>query len=435
VTLVGERRRVDAVLPADEPVGALLPDVLVLLGDPVRRPAQLRHLVTASGEVLAGNSTLAEGGVLDGSVLRLVRADEPLPAPVVHEVPEAVDGVVADHLWRWTPRAAEWTATVAVMAVALAVGLVVTNAFNGAGGLAVVAMSALAMAVTGLGVGAVGVRSLGTALLLGGGALAAVSVWFAGDLYDWPGWGLWGGLALLAGVLFAALGTGSSLGRGGLIGGGLTIVFTAVWGVCAALGLTGARAGAIIAMLCVIALSTMLRIALILSGLTSLDDRRTEGSLVSRADVHTALVGAHRSMVIGTGAVAVAAGGAGWALADEFDRWTAALAALLAIVVASRARLFPLVPQKAFLFAAALVSWAYLAYRWAERDAWALAPALGMLVIPLVVSLVVLTTPLPEHVRARLRGMANKFEAVAVVAMIPVAIGTFGVFERLLHTF
>lgn len=33
VTLVGERRRVDLVLPAQEPLGALLPDVLRLLGD------------------------------------------------------------------------------------------------------------------------------------------------------------------------------------------------------------------------------------------------------------------------------------------------------------------------------------------------------------------------------------------------------------------
>lgn len=32
VTLVGRRRRVDLVLPSDEPVGRFLPDVLELLG-------------------------------------------------------------------------------------------------------------------------------------------------------------------------------------------------------------------------------------------------------------------------------------------------------------------------------------------------------------------------------------------------------------------
>lgn len=33
VTLVGERRRADIVLPSDTPVGQLLPDILQLLDD------------------------------------------------------------------------------------------------------------------------------------------------------------------------------------------------------------------------------------------------------------------------------------------------------------------------------------------------------------------------------------------------------------------
>jgi hypothetical protein len=47
----------------------------------------------------------------------------------------------------------------------------------------------------------------------------------------------------------------------------------------------------------------------------------------------------------------------------------------------------------------------------------------------------VLSTEPPEHVRARLRRIANRVEAIAVVALLPVALGAFGTFERLLDTF
>ncbi|MFC7731270.1 hypothetical protein [Actinomadura keratinilytica] len=63
------------------------------------------------------------------------------------------------------------------------------------------------------------------------------------------------------------------------------------------------------------------------------------------------------------------------------------------------------------------------------------APALGMLAAVLAVPLVVLTVEQPEHVRARLRRITGRAEAVAAVAIIPVAIGTFGVYQRLLDTF
>ncbi|WP_207400139.1 EsaB/YukD family protein, partial [Actinomadura fibrosa] len=125
VTLVGEYRRVDMVLPAQEPIGALMPEVLELLGDPVQNPPRLRHLATSSGEVLDPGSSLADRQVPDGAVLRLVRSDEPLPAPVVHEVPEVVGDALDGRLWRWGPAAVRWTATATLVALAVAMGLVI----------------------------------------------------------------------------------------------------------------------------------------------------------------------------------------------------------------------------------------------------------------------------------------------------------------------
>ncbi len=73
VTLVGERRRVDPVLPSREPVGLLLPEVLRLLDDRVGERPQARHLVAADGSALEPDDTLESAGVPDGAVLRLVR--------------------------------------------------------------------------------------------------------------------------------------------------------------------------------------------------------------------------------------------------------------------------------------------------------------------------------------------------------------------------
>ncbi|QBI52213.1 type VII secretion integral membrane protein EccD [Streptomonospora litoralis] len=435
VTLVGENRRVDAVLPAQEPVGALMPEVLRLLGDRVRNPALPMHLATAAGVHLDGDATLADRSVADGDVLRLVRVDEPVPAPVVHEVPDAVGDVLDSGLGSWTPAAARWSATGAAAVLALAVGSLV---WTGSGDTAAVfALGAAALVLLALGctLAATWREPAGSALAIAGGALAGEALWWAAGLYGWPGWVLWCGTAAVAGCVVTGLGLTTPLGRGGTIGGSVTLALTAVWAAGSALGAGIAQVSAVAAVVCVIVLSLILRFAMSMSGLTALDDRRGSGSAVARTDVMTALVGAHRTMTIATVAAAVSAGVAGVGLAADLNGWTAALAGLLATVVGSRSRLFPLILQKAPLMAASLVTVIALAHAWVEMSAWALWPATGALLALLLIPAVVLAFDPPEHSRARLRRIANRFEAVAVVALIPVAIGSFGTFERLVNTF
>ncbi|WP_026405672.1 EsaB/YukD family protein [Actinomadura rifamycini] len=403
VTLVGEHRRVDMVLPAREPIGALLPDVLEVLDDPVQSPPRLRHLATSTGEVLDPGTTLAERRIPDGAVLRLVRGDEPLPAPVVHEVPEVVGDALDGRLWRWGPAAMRWTATAAVAALAAAIVLVLRAGVAGPAA--------------------------------AGGAAGAVALWTAAERLDRPDWLAWTGAGLLAAALTVLLGAVSPLGRGGVVGGAVIALLAGAGGLCAAFGLDAPRIGAVLAGGCVVLLGVVLRLALALSGLTSLDDRRGEGGAVRRGDVLEAFDGAHRTMTIATAAVAVAAAVAGFGALSRFDGWTAALAALLAVVLGGRARVFPLVVQKTALLGAAVAITVGLAVRLAGHASWGPPAALVLLAGVLAVPVAVLAAGQPEHVRARLRRAANVVEGLAVVAIVPVAIGVFGTFERLLGTF
>ncbi|RKS74719.1 type VII secretion integral membrane protein EccD [Actinomadura pelletieri DSM 43383] len=439
VTLVGEARTVDMVLPAQEPLGALMPDVLQLLGDPVRNPPQLRHLVTSTGEVLDPGASLADRQVPDGAVLRLVRSDEPVPAPVVHEVPEVVGDSLDLRLLSWSPAAARWTATFTLVALSVGVGLVIRAGSSAATAAVATAGLAALLLLCGVVIGMAGREPAGLAMILGGGAAGLPALWWAAAADDWPTWGRWGGAALLLAVLVMLLGLSSPLGRGALVGGAAAVLLAGIGTACAASGLEPDRTGAVLALSCVVLLSVLLRTALSLSGLTSLDDRRSAGGAVPRVDLMAALDRAHRTMVIATLAVSVAAAVAGLGAATELGgsrgAWNAALAALLALVVAGRARVFPLVLQKAALLGAAVVIVIGLGVRWAEQVSWGIAPALGMLVVGLTAAVVVLTVHPAEHTRARLRRIMNRIEATAVIAIIPVAIGVFGIFARLRETF
>ncbi|NEA38296.1 EsaB/YukD family protein, partial [Streptomyces sp. SID11385] len=105
VTLVGERRRADLVLPAGEPVGVLLPEILRVLDDRVGERPEVRQLITVEGEALAQDVTLEGAGIADGAVLRLVRAEDAPSAPVVHDVSDEAAADLEVRAWRWGPGA------------------------------------------------------------------------------------------------------------------------------------------------------------------------------------------------------------------------------------------------------------------------------------------------------------------------------------------
>ncbi|MEU6895738.1 type VII secretion integral membrane protein EccD [Streptomyces sp. NPDC046557] len=437
VTLVGERRRADMVLPSDTPIGQLLPDILQLLDDRAASRPMTRQLVTSDGSALPQDSTLASAGIVDGAVLRLVRIHSAPPAPVVHDVTDLVADDLDLRAWRWRPAARRGSAGVATVLFTMTAALLARREValdTLAVGLLVVTLVLLAAGAIGARIGQ-GNRGLATALLFASGGLGVVTAWTAADAHHWSGVLR---LAAVAGALVATLvmlGYFSPLGRGGLIGAGALAVITLVWEAVAAVQGEPARLGTVMALFSVLLLGLLPRLALMAAGLTALDDTRSGGASVSRHQVGNALAATHRGLALATIATAVSAAAAGWllTLTAEPNVWTVVLPSLVAVVLLSRARAFPLVAEVVALLAAASVLFVRLVLLWIGHGGG--TGALVVLCVAALLPLLGLAVQPPEHVQVRLRRTADFIESVGVVGLFPLAVGVFGIYGQLLDKF
>ncbi len=437
VTLVGERRRADLVLPSDTPIGQLLPDILKLLDDRIASRPMTRQLMTSDGSALPHDATLGSAGIADGAVLRLVRAHSAPPAPVVHDVTDQVADDLDLRVWRWRPAARRAGAGVATVAFAVIAALLARREF------ALDALAGVLVAVTLLSLvaGALaarlgqGNRGLATALLLASGGLGTLAAWTAADAYAWPAAARLAAVAGALTVMLVLLGYFSPLGRGGLAGAMATAGLAVVWETVAAVQSDPVRIGAVMAVFSVILLGLLPRLALMASGLTALDDRRSAGVSVSRHQVGNALAATHRGLALATIVTGTSAAAGGWllTLAEEPTVWTVVLSVLVAVVLLSRARAFPLVAEVVALFAAAAVLAVRLVVVWMDHADG--AGPLTVLCTAAVLPLLVLAVEPPEHVRVRLRRMADLVESLGVVGLFPLAVGVFGVYGQLLDKF
>lgn len=430
VTLVGRRRRVDVVVPSSEPVGRLLPEALRLVGEAPGDQALLRHLATLDGQLLHPDSTLGAAGVADGAVLRVVGLAEAPPPPVVLDVTEEVAADEAHRGGRWGPRARWRTATaVAVAAAVLAARLAVPELAFHTREVAPAGAALVTLLVGGV-LARWASRTVGTTLLL---VAAALGTDAALTLTD--GWlATTGAVGLVACVTVGALALTAGWGRGAAAGAAVGLLLLLAW-VVAVRSLPLGEAAAVLAVASAVLVGVLPRLALVSAGLTSLDDRRASGAPVPRPAVALALSAAHRALLLTTVATAVSAAVAGVLLADGGRGWEVAVAALLLVVLCARARAFPLVAEVvALVAAAAIVAAALLLARLrAEPQEWT-AAVVGLAVLALVAA-VLPAVQVPEHVRARLRGVADRLDLVATVCLLPVLVGVFGVYGRLLESF
>ncbi|ROQ40753.1 type VII secretion integral membrane protein EccD [Frondihabitans sp. PhB188] len=439
LTIVGSARRATIVVPSDESIGALVPRLMELLEERVASVARPLTLVRLTGEQLDATMSTAEQGVGDGEVLRLLRLDEAPPPPEVSDVTDTVSETLAT-------RPGLWSAGHRTVLGAGAIGVLALVAGSGTD-------TAPVAAVAGWAVAAVAAASLGLAgrvsasrVLLGAalGLSLPAAVWLATGLrfgfeagvevvetkeqfvldavaFPMAALLVFAWLALLLGVGVGRRSRPAALGSAaGAVSG---IVASAMLTA----GLPLGEAAAILTLLAAVACGLVPWYAMSASGLTGLDDQVMAGRLAERTSVLQTVGDAYRTLTWTTFAVATALAAGLTGLVWSQDPWLNALAAVAILVSALRTRAFPLAAQAWALWVAALVP--IVGYVvWHPGSTWLLGA------VALVVALLVIARP-AIHQRASLRRLGNVVESLAVIALVPLALGAFGVFGQLLGAF
>lgn len=430
VTLVGSQRRVDVVLPSAEPVGRLLPEALRVTAEPATDPPRLRSLATLDGRVLDSDESLGDADVPDGAVLRVVGLAEAPPPPVVLDITEEVTDELAQRSLLWGPGARQWVCAATASAAAVLVVHVMAPRLDDP------ALTTLAVAVAAglLLLGAIVARavaaSAGTACILAG---ATVGLYAAVLLPDTIGL-VTGAVAGVSAVTAVVLGLATTLGRGGIVGGGIGLLLLALWaGVERTLPLD--QSATVLAVVSLLLIGVLPRAALVLSGLTALDDARARDETVGRRDVVTAIAAAHRGLALATVAAAVSAAVAGLLLARDGGRWTIPLAVLLTVALGIRTRSFPLVSEVVALLTAGAVVLGGLTAAWLRAEPDAALIVAGLLAAAVALAVIRPLLRPAEPLLARARRLTDRVEALTIVAALPVAVGVSGVYGQLLRSF
>ncbi|MGL4743792.1 MAG: EsaB/YukD family protein, partial [Dermatophilaceae bacterium] len=438
VTLVGSTARGDVAVPDDEPLGALLPRLLELVGEQAGPVTRAPSLARITGEPLDPSATVSGAGLRDGEVVRLVRPDRMPHPPEVADVTEALGASRDERGGRWGDRSRQWTGIGALAALAVTGALLAARPLDEAGGpvavllapLFVCAALCLVAVCCGLGRARWGVYAA-TAVALGVGVPGMT---FAA-LPDRPtatGWVL---PVVTAAGLLAWVCTGTTVGlvlgrRAVGVGAALGVLLLLVPLGMSSLGTN--RAAAAGALAATVACGVLPRFAASAGGLTAVDDAARRRARPAWHEVQDRIDDAYAALTWCTVAVGVALVGTAGSLAASRDGWAVGLAAALLLVVALRTRSFPLTAQHVALWVAVAGT---LAQGLASHAGWPL-PVLAIAwgsAAALVLVLVVVRPP--EHVRAVIRRGTNWLELAVVLSTVPLLVGLLGVYADLLERF
>lgn len=440
LTVLAPRRRVDVALPADVPVAELVPMVLELVGEPeagrAARPQPWRLTGVAGGSLPAG-ATLAELGMLDGEQLRLAPSAPTPPAPVFDDPVDALAAGAA--AGQATPR----FETAVVVAVAVAAAGLLAAAGPGSVPSALIAGGGAIAAVVGAGrvahrddapAGLVHAPARGVALA--GVALAAAAGWTA--LPGTPGAGPLMGAVVAAGIAAAAAQLVLRVVAPTLVAAGVVAVVAAAGAIAVRLGAAPVAAATAAAALAVVGAPALARVALRLAGLprpvvpadgaelTRPEPRLSAAELAERGDLargYLAGLAGASAVIAAVGAVGASAEG-GWA--------GSAFAADTVAVLLLRARGFAdVAPARTALAAAAVAAVGLAATVGVPGSAVGLVActALGAGAAAGVVALAAAAhgrRPSPSPV---LRRTLDLLEGVLVTASVPLALAAMDLFR------
>jgi type VII secretion integral membrane protein EccD len=430
LTVIGSARKADLVVPNDEAVSGLMPRLMELLEEPTGSVVRPLTLVRATGEQLDVGLTIADQQVSDGELLRLVRSDDAPPPPEVADVTDVLGESMRDRAGLWSTFARELTGAVAigVLSCAAATQLPARPV--------TFAVTVIALSVAAAILGRASMRWLCIALTAAALGVVAATVWsFSSELGLAPGLRFAAAVSGFAALGWICLGIGHGQGlrsRRAWLGSLVGVPISALPLIMVVLGSAAEQAAAVTAAVSVVVCGVLPRLALAASGLTGLDDQVVEGHPRRRDDVSLTVNEAYRLLSWATFAVAIPIAVTSAVLLASKDIWTVGVGLAVVIVSALRTRAFPLAVQQIALWFAVLVGLLGGVLGQSRLS----EPLVAVILIAIAVLVVIMVMARPAaHQRAFLRRVGNAFEALAVIALIPLLLGMFGIFRDLLRAF
>lgn len=438
LTVIGSERKAELALPNGEPVGALLPLVLELL-DERPRGGDVLTLTTLTGASLDADASLDEQGVRPGAMLRVTTIDDAPQAPEVIDITDAITEAGASRSDTWAEAHTRTTLAIAAGVAAAGAAMWALGAFTLPAQWILAAVALLAAAGAGLArsgqrVAAVAVASaaLGVAVPAAVGLAAEIGAasggqWASGMLpttvlvATMAGWFV---LGIVWGIGFER----SSARYGAAVG-------LLASGLLFSLSLAGFDRGglAVVAsVLSVAALGLLPGAALSLSGLTAYDDRIMRGERASTRDVRAAIAESFAQLTWTVIAVSIILLLTLTELLLSQDPWRQGLAASLAVVALLRTRTFPLIPPRLALLGAVVVPaalWLLSTTLFGDGEKALFAGAVALIAVAAA------AWHPSEVVAAKLRRWADTVELLVVLTVVPLALGSFGIFADLLEAF
>lgn len=430
VTVASDHRNVEMLLPSSREVAALIPDVLATMGGPLGSGSpQTLTLTPAAGPSLLPHQSLRTAGIRDGAVLALDRLDEAVPQPLVYDLAEETEHHHDEYSDVWRIEGARML-SVATFGVFLLAGLVLaehtmqpeTPAWWSLG-LAGAALLALAI--------------IPRQRLQFDAELVTVSAAAVGLSYSWGlpevSWDAW-----LPAIWVALAFTAWHLSRRQWQVALHVVVTSAAlttlwWGGQLILG-DHDRVTAVAGIGTAFLLGVVPRLALTLSGLTTLDDATAQGRRSTRREAAAAFRNAHLGLAGTVVLCAISLGAAIHGLITQgLTAWTLPLAIALIMLTALRARNMPLALEQVALLVAAAIGLVLLLRGLSEvipTPLLVIGPLL-LAALPLALRLV----SIPEHTAAQLRLNARRLESLATLTLLPLLVGLFGIYSQLTGTF
>lgn len=430
ITLAGAEHKAELVVPGNEPLIELLPEMLRLLEEH-RASADAMTLTTLLGERLDSSLTLEELHIPHGAILRMVPLAEAPAPPEVSDLTETVSTSLEERPDRWRP---SYTTALAG-ALSAAAGWVIATTLDDA-----VEIRFLELAAPGLLVLISAILFLVSRPRVGllaavssiGAAGPAASHW-ADELFDTQLPPLAATALTWAAAVFAiALIIGTAARHIPIMAGGAAGVgLLGLWAGLEAGGIDPTDIPPIIAVVGVVAVGCIPLTVLSISGLTGLDDRAIEARGFKAPVIRAAVGDAYASMQWLTISLTAVTTAALCATAAEGTRIAAALTGSIVIVLIARAKILPLAPARGSVFVAGLTVATTLAITWQQEAAVVI---LASVLVGVIAVFIVGVNP-SQPSAAKLRRYTNLIEFLAVLAIVPLLLAHLGVLADLVEVF